>query len=255
MGTFIDRVDAWVLALGFSAAMFAAWRVGWRRARRFPAESAQDPGSKFTDASMALLGLLLGFTFSMSLGKHDQRRAKVVDDSNAIGDFYTCASLLKEPRRGKLQAVIRDYAEKRIAVTRGSRSEEDLEEAAQRFDEMHTRMTEIVADSIGEGTPIAVPLTNTLNEVTSSYASRFAAYRDRLPWIIVLLLFLASVVPAFLMGQQQGTSQKPNVTGTFSFIFLVNLVIYVSLDLNQPRSGAITVSQEPIERLVKSMSK
>jgi len=52
--------------------------------------------SKFLDASLAVLGLLLAFTFSTALVKHDQRRLMVVADSNAIGDFYTCASLLKE---------------------------------------------------------------------------------------------------------------------------------------------------------------
>jgi hypothetical protein len=105
------------------------------------------------------------------------------------------------------------------------------------------------------GTPIAVSLTNTLNGVTSSDASWLAALRDRLPWSIVLLLFVASTVPAFLMGQQQGVSQRPHLSGTLSFILLVTLVTYVTLDLNQPGKGFIRVSQESLERLLDSMSK
>jgi hypothetical protein len=38
-------------------------------------------------------------------------------DSNAIGDFYTCASSLKEPARTKLQAVIRQYAQARLDLS------------------------------------------------------------------------------------------------------------------------------------------
>jgi hypothetical protein len=255
VGSIIERVDAWLIALGFTAAMLAAWGIGWRIERKLPTDSGQDPGIKFTDASMALLGLLLGFTFSMSLSRHEQRRLAVVTESNAIGDFYTCASLLKEPHRTTLQAVIHDYAEHKLAITRGSFSEADLEKAVQRFQELHTSMTGIAAAAVSEGTPIAVSLTNTLNGVTSSSASRLAAYRDRLPWSIVLLLLLSSVVPAFLMGKQQGVSQKLHLTGTLSFIFLVTMVIYVTLDLNQPGTGTITVSQEPMERLLKVMSK
>ena len=55
---------------------------------------------------MALLGLLLAFTFAMALNWHDSRHGAVVADSNAIADFYTCATLLTEPIRPKLQAVI-----------------------------------------------------------------------------------------------------------------------------------------------------
>ena len=36
---------------------------------------------------------------------------------------------------------------------------------------------------------------------------------------------------------------------------LVTLVIFVTLDLNQPRKGLIKVSQESMERVVQSMAK
>ena len=64
-------------------------------------------GSKFDDASLAFIGLLLAFTFGMSLAKHDHRRDMMVADSNAIGDFYTCARMLKETVQTKLQTVVR----------------------------------------------------------------------------------------------------------------------------------------------------
>ena len=104
-------------------------------------------------------------------------------------------------------------------------------------------------------TPIAIPLTQTLNGVTSAHASRLAAFRDRLPWSIVLLLFLGAVVPSFLMGLQQARFARPNLTGTMCFIFMVTMVIFITLDLNQPGLGTITVSQEPFERLLQSMGK
>jgi hypothetical protein len=90
-------LDASVSASGFIVCMSAAWVFGWRLGRRAPTTPGEDPSIKFTDGSMALLGLLLAFTFAMALGRHDSRRTAVVADSNAIGDFYTCASLLKDP--------------------------------------------------------------------------------------------------------------------------------------------------------------
>jgi hypothetical protein len=161
--------------------------------------------------------------------------------------------LLKEPTRSRLQIVIKAYALHRLETTRGTQSDADEDRAQKQCQKIHAHMTEIVGVALADGTPIAVPLTNTLNNLTSSNASRFAAYRERLPWSIVGLLFLGSIVPTFLLGQQQGVSRRVNLIKTVSFIFLVTLVIYVTLDLNQPGRGLITVNQQPLEQLLEAM--
>lgn len=176
-------------------------------------------------------------------------------ESNAIGDFYTCASLLKEPSRSKLQDVIREYAQHQLETPYGRLPEADDREATQRCLEMYARMTGIVDEAIAEGTPIALALTNTLNNLTSSTASNREAFEERLPWSTVLLLLLSSVVPSYLIGEKQGTSQKVHLSGSLSFIVLVTLVIYVTLDLNQPRRGLIKISQDSLERVIQSMAK
>jgi uncharacterized membrane protein len=253
MESMIGQIAAWVAALIFAVAMLVSWSIGWLLGRRLTAEPGEDPGTKFTDASMALLGLLLAFTFSMALGRHDQRRLAAVAESNAIGDFYTCATLLKEPIRSKLQTVLRDYARHRLDMAQKSGLETDKEKAIQRCQEMQARMTDIVAEAISAGTPIAVPLTNTLNNVTSATAAHHAANQELLPGIIVVLLLLGSVVPAFLMGLHQGVSHKAHLSGTFSFVVLVTLVTFVTLDLNQPARGLIRVNNESLERQIQSM--
>jgi hypothetical protein len=252
MDSIIERTDAWLVATSFAVAMLVSWGLGWWRGGRQAPESGDDPGTKFTDASLALLGLLLAFTFSMALSRYEQRRQAVVAESNAIGDFYTCATLLKKPFRTRLQAVLDDYARHLLEARSGTMldPQQETEFCLEKF----ARMTEIARAALAEGTPVAVPLTNTLNDVTSNNASRQAAYRERLPGSIVLLLFLGSVVPAFLIGAKQGVSHKMHVAGSFSFIVLVALVIYVTLDLNQPNRGLIRVSQYSLERVVQSMS-
>jgi hypothetical protein len=172
----------------------------------------------------------------------------VLAESNAIGDFYTCATLLKEPVRPRLQAVIRDYTKLRLDMAREMDRARVLEAHVQ-GQEAQTRMTDLVGQALADGTPAAVPLTNTLNNVTSNYAARVFAVHDRLPWSIVVVMFIASVVAMFMMGHHQGATRKPSVIGVAGFVLLVSLVVFVTLDLNQPYSGLITVSQEPMERL------
>lgn len=250
----IAALDIRVVALILAIMMLAAWQVGKRMGKRLLHKEDTKP-SKFDEASVALLGLLLAFTFGMSIAKHDNRRLAVVADSNAIGDFYTCASLLKEPARTQLQTVIRHYVQLRIDLARGNLRSSDLESAITRFDQLYAQMTEIVGRALSDGTPIAVSLTNTLNDVSSNQASRLAAYKDRLPTSIVILLFACAIVTALLIGREQGAAGSSDIAGTLCFILLVSITVYVTLDLNQPERGWIRVSQEPIERLLTSMNK
>ena len=251
---FVDA-DAWLIALLLGAAMAMAWVIGWRRGRMERLRGMEPPEeSRLDEAVLALLGLLLAFTFSMALSKYDYRRLMLITDSNAIGDFYTCATLAPEPARGKLQAVLREYVRLRLDVALSGFGPE-LKDALARFQEMHGRMTDYVGEAIAAGTPIAIPLTNTLNGVTSSHAARLAAVRDRLPDSIVALLLLAATLTAGLVGRQQGFSPRPSLAGIATFIAVVAMTVAVTLDLNQPARGFIQVSQEPMQRLLDSMGK
>ena len=117
-------------------------------------------------------------------------------------------------------------------------------------------MTQTVYQALSDGTPIAVPLTNTLNGVTSSQASRLAAYRDRLPGVVVFLLFTCSMIAAFLIGREEGAETNPQISGIagmLCFTILVTTAVFVTLDLNSPATGLIHAAQEPMDRLLAVM--
>jgi hypothetical protein len=245
--------DPAVVSVILAILMFLAWRIGIKLGRRLRVGGGTTP--QFDGAGMALLGLLLAFAFGTSMSKHDQRRIAVVQDSNAIGDFYTCATLLKEPTRSKLQAVIRRYAEQRLEVARQPMNSFNLESALADFRRMHEQMTTLVDQALSGGTPVAVPLTNTLNAVTSNQAARLAAARDRLAGSIVALLCVSTIVTTILMGRSQGFSGSSDLGGMLCFVLLVSFTIYTTLDLDRPERGLIRVGQEPVERLLSSMVK
>ena len=253
LNSIFNDTDAWRTALILGFAMLVAWQTGRLLGRRLRAQDTEVPVSKFLDASLALLGLLLGFTFSLAIVKYDQRRLAVLADSNAIGDFYTCATLLKDPVRTQLQSVVRDSTRLRVELASHRVSEAEFEDALERMQHMHDRMTALVDQALTAGTPISVSLTNTLNGLISNHADRLAAVRDRLPASVVFLLLLAAVVASLLVGREQGASKEKDIAGTVSFIVLATFVVFVILDLNQPERGMIIVNQEPMVRLLSSM--
>lgn len=256
MGRIFEDIDAWSIAALVALAMVVAWLLGrWIGTRlRREAQGARPAVSKFLDASLALLGLLLAFTFATAFSQHDQRRIMVVADSNAVADLYTCASLLKEPVRTKLRDVLHEYAGLRIDLAKHAYNAAGFEQALIQFEQMHNQMVELVSAALADGTPIAVSLTNSLNAVTSSNAQRIAAVKDRLPATIVLLLLMSAVISALLVGREQGVLGEEDLAGTLCFVVLVSFAIFVTLDLNQPNRGFTRVDQESIQRLISTMS-
>jgi hypothetical protein len=218
----------------------------------------RDPLSLRLSTYFGLLSLLLGFTFAMALNRYDRRQLAVVDDSNSIGDFYTCASLLKEPIQTSLQTVIRRYAELHLRMARERLDRSGWEDALLRNQQMQDEMTKLVSDALAAGTPIAVSLTSTLDGLTSASSSRLAAVDDRVPSAVLFLLFAFAAIATALDGFEKGSlgsTSFEEVVGIVSLIVLVVLVVYVILDLDQPGRGLIAASQASMERLVLSIAK
>src|SRR5258708_32365821 len=124
MNDIATKYDAWTLASTLALGMTIAWFCGRWFGSRFGADHSEpsDSNPEFVSsklgAYLALLSLLLGFTFSMSLTSHESRISMVLADSNSIGDFYTCASLLKDPVRTRLKAAVREYAQLHAKMAR-----------------------------------------------------------------------------------------------------------------------------------------
>lgn len=255
MGTILTDVDAWLIAVLFGLAMVASWEIGQWHGRRRSSEERASPPTRLGDAVLAMLGLLLAFSFSLAFTLHEGRRQMAVIDSNAVADFATTASLVKEPLRSQLLDAIREYVEHRLAIATGGHSEEQLRQRLDEIQDRHNRMQGLVGAAVDAGSPVTVPLVNTLNALTSSNASRIAAVRNRLPAPIVLMLLLSALVAIGMVGNLEGIAGRRHVLATLGFITLVSMVVWVTLDLNQPQRGFITVSQESMRQVLSGLGK
>jgi hypothetical protein len=56
-----------------------------------------------------------------------------------------------------------------------------------------------------------------------------------------------------VVGREKGLAGRIEVAGTLSYILPVTLAVCVTLDLNQPQTGMVTVSQGPLQRLLSAM--
>jgi len=101
-----------------------AWRLGLARSRK-KSEEEKDSGT-VRSAVLALLGLLLGFSFAISGARYEARRELLVEEANSIGTTARRAELLPQPHASNVVRFLREYVPLRIEAHREWCSHEEL---------------------------------------------------------------------------------------------------------------------------------
>ena len=104
-----------VFAISFVLLWIAA-RIGATvlRRRRELDESARDDFGVVLGATLTLLGLIIGFSFSMAVSRYDQRKNYEEAEANAIGTEYVRADLLPAADAAKVRALLKKYLDQRM---------------------------------------------------------------------------------------------------------------------------------------------
>src|SRR4051812_21453820 len=105
--------------LMFVEAFLVMWASAWggvllhKRKPELPSEDREDY-SVILSASLTLLGLIIGFTFSMAITRYDLRKHYEETEANAIGTEFVRADLLPADETPKLQDLLRTYLGVRV---------------------------------------------------------------------------------------------------------------------------------------------
>src|SRR5215470_11620682 len=92
----------------------SAW-IGTRLHRVLKVEGSDSENFSFVlGGTLTLLGLIIGFTFSMAVGRYDQRKNREEQEANAIGTAYAQADLLPATEAAKVRGLLRAYLDQRM---------------------------------------------------------------------------------------------------------------------------------------------
>src|SRR6516162_11215020 len=85
-----------------------------KRRRRAQDDHEWDEFGLVVSATLTLLGLLIGFSFSMAIGRYDQRKNYEEEEANAIGTEYVRADLLPAAEGTAVRQLLSKYLDQRI---------------------------------------------------------------------------------------------------------------------------------------------
>jgi hypothetical protein len=77
-------------------------------------EGEREGFSLIAAATLTLLGLIVGFAFSMAISGYDQRQSYEEAEANAIATEYSRSHLLPAADSARVRALLREYLDQRV---------------------------------------------------------------------------------------------------------------------------------------------
>ena len=188
-----------LVALGALFAMILARELGaaahrWLRKSADAPERGSNDEAHILTAVLGLLALLVAFTFSLALDRHETRRALVVTEANALGSAYLRTAMLDDPEA--LRADLRAYARERLAY--GLASGREQEAAGERANRLQVPVWRdaLAATKAFHTTPLSGLVLAPINEAFDAATQRKAALAAHLPATVLTALALYAVIAA-----------------------------------------------------------
>src|SRR5215472_10894727 len=103
----------------FATAFVIQWLAAWIGAKigvrlHGAPEDLRSDYNIVLGATLTLLGLIIAFSFSMALGRYDQRKNYEEAEANAIGTEYVRADVLPQADGDRVRELLKQYTDLRI---------------------------------------------------------------------------------------------------------------------------------------------
>ena len=243
-----------VVLLSSFALLLAAALAGSAFRRRRRDEIDKDEFNLVISATLTLLGLIIGFSFSMAVSRYDSRKTLEEEEANAIGTEYARAELLPAASARRVQGLLQDYLGQRILFFTAP-SENRLEENNVATARLQGDLWSAVrSHAQANKTPIDAVVVTGMNDVLNSQGYTQAAFWNRIPPPAWLLMLLISIAASFLVG----FNADPKRVGFVQFVVLpltTATAFFLIADMDSPRGGLVRVVPQNLMSLEASLSK
>jgi hypothetical protein len=239
-----------VFVLTFVALWLSA-RIGASFAKVRPLkEGEKDDFDRVSNASLTLLALIVGFSFSMAVSRYDQRKSYEEEEANAIGTEYVRAGLLPAEDAAHVQNLLVQYLDQRLLFYT-ARETQPLNEINAQTAKLQSQMWSAVQDvAKTQPNPAITLAASGMNDVLNTQGYTQAAWWNRIPFGAWCLMLGIAICSSLLTGY---SAHSPK--GLFLGIIplLVSIAFFFIADMDSPRRGVIDVVPQNLNSLSQSL--
>jgi hypothetical protein len=239
----------------FVLALVVLWlstRLGALASRAQLAQHSREDLGVVLTSTLALLGLIIGFSFSMAVGRYDQRKNFEEAEANAIGTEYVRLDLLSSADAAKVRPLLSEYLDQRILFY-SSRDKSEIARINIRISRLQEQLWAAVLPASREShTPIIALVVAGMNDVLNSQGYTQAAWLNRIPpgaWILMVSIAIAGTL---LMGY--GARNGP-AEGRLLLVLpcVLSITFLLIADIDCPNGGLIRVRPQNLLLLAESL--
>jgi hypothetical protein len=245
------RQPFFLLLVSF-VALWAAAHVGltFRKKHHGLADEDTQDFTFIVGATLTLLGLIIGFTFSMAVSRYDQRMNFEEQEANAIGTEYLRVDALQPADAAKIQALLRQYLDKRIQYY-AARDEQAIADSNAATIQLQNQLwAAVIGPAKAQPSPLTALVVAGMNDVLNAQGYAQAAWWNRIPAAAWILLVTISVFCNLLIGY--GVRLKSELLFLILPIVL-SISFFLIADIDSPRRGVIHVRAQNLESLAESL--
>jgi hypothetical protein len=240
-----------VIGLACFFVLWAAVKVGDRVGSNRLTPRELEEFNLVLGATLTLLGLIVGFAFSMAVGRYDQRKDYEEEEANAIGTEYVRADLLPRGDAEKLHALLKQYLDHRIVFFQ-TRDPKTLATVNSEAANLQNQMWSIVAGAAqAQPTPINALVVSGMNDVLNRQGYTQAAWWNRIPIAAWMFMFVIAICCNLLQGFAAGEGKRRRPLLVLPIILAVAFLLLA--DLDSPRGGVIRVRPQNLLALQESL--
>ncbi|WP_370623160.1 hypothetical protein [Polynucleobacter sp. UK-Mo-2m-Kol15] len=204
-------------------------------------------------ATLTLLGLIIGFTFSMAIARYDLRQTYEEAEANAIGTEFLRADLLPSKTAESIKELLNEYLDQRILFY-SKQNQETAKQITQRTTAIENAMwNEILPVARTQPTPPITLVVSGMNDVINARGYTQAAWWNRIPtaawWLMAAIAVGANILVGF-----GARNFKHNVGLFMIFPTMIAIAFFLIADIDSPRGGVIRIDPRNLIDLKQSIS-
>ncbi len=233
--------------------LWLATRVGIAASRRVPLrEDEREDFGIVLAASLTLLSLIIGFSFSMAIARYDQRRVLEEAEANAIGTEFVRTELLPDQDGARVRGMLQRYVDLRIAFYQ-TRNKFDLQKINADTAQLQNDLWSAVrVPAMDHPNPVIALTVVGMNDLLNSQGYTQAAWWNRIPPAAWFLMMVLALECNFMVGYGDRSTKVRK-----SLLVVLPLVISIAFvfvaDVDSPRNGLIRVPPQNLISLSKSL--
>jgi hypothetical protein len=236
-----------VFVLSLAVLWFCAWAgAGLIRGRGALTETAREDFGVILAATLTLLGLIIGFTFSMAISRYDLRKAYEEAEANAIGTEYIRTEYLPPADAQLTRHLLEQYTSLRIQFYEDRASIDVQTAKAQK-----ALWSAIYAPTASQPTPIMALVVSGMNDVINSQGYSQAVWWNRIPKAAWALLVLISALCNLMIGYGARDLRSRSILLAV-LPLVVSISFFLIADIDSPGGGIIRVAPQNLQSLAQS---